>query len=205
MAKNPKTEIIKRPIERMGGNIKQSAWSSALESLAMLILGICFVIWPDVMMQVIAYLIGAILLFKGGFEIMTYFVDERAKYSNLLLSGLVSAFIGLIAVVMGPNIANVFRIVIAIFLIYEALARIASAVKLYQAGLKIWRAMAILALIMLVMGIFVAINDAASVIGWILVVSGVIGLVGDLMFISQIDTMMKILTDAVDDMAGAKP
>ena len=191
---NPKVEIIKRPIEQASSNIKKSAWSSAFESFAILVLGILFVIWPDTMMQAVAYIIGAILLVKGGFEIISYFIDEKNTFSNLLLSGLVSTFIGIVVMIMGPNIANVFRIVIAIFLIYESLVRVSSAVRLYQAGLKIWEAVAILALIIMVLGIFVAVNDAASIIGWALVVAGLMGIIGDVIFIRQIDKVVASIT-----------
>ena len=193
---NPKVEIIKRPIEQASTNIKKSAWSSAFESFAMLALGILFVIWPDTMMQAVAYIIGAILLVKGGFEIINYFIDKRNAFSNLLLSGLVSTFIGIVVMIMGPNIANVFRIVIAIFLIYEALVRVSSAVRLYQAGLKIWEAVAILALIIMVIGIFVAVNDTASIIGWALVIAGLMGIIGDVIFIRQVDKVVASITGA---------
>ena len=191
---NPKVEIIKRPIEQASSNIKKSAWSSAFESFAILVLGILFVIWPDTMMQAVAYIIGAILLVKGGFEIISYFIDEKNTFSNLLLSGLVSTFIGIVVMIMGPNIANVFRIVIAIFLVYESLVRVSSAVRLYQAGLKIWEAVAILALIIMVLGIFVAVNDAASIIGWALVVAGLMGIIGDVIFIRHIDKVVASIT-----------
>ena len=191
---NPKVEIIKRPIEQASSNIKKSAWSSAFESFAILVLGILFVIWPDTMMQAVAYIIGAILLVKGGFEIISYFIDEKNTFSNLLLSGLVSTFIGIVVMIMGPNIANVFRIVIAIFLVYESLVRVSSAVRLYQAGLKIWEAVAILALIIMVLGIFDAVNDAASIIGWALVVAGLMGIIGDVIFIRQIDKVVASIT-----------
>ena len=131
MAKYHKSEIIKRPIEKFGTNVKKTAWSSILESLSILVLGILFIIWPDTMIQLIAYIIGAIFLVKGLIDIMVYFMDQKNAYSNLLLSGLIAACIGLAALVAGPNIADIFRIIIGIFLIYEALVRVSGAVKLY--------------------------------------------------------------------------
>lgn len=198
MAKKPKAEIIKRPIERMSGNIKQSAWTSMIESLATLALGILFIAWPDIMMQAVAYIIGGIFLVKGGLDIITYFMDKKNIYSNLLLSGVVSALIGVAALIAGPNIANVFRIVIGIFLIYESLSKLNSAIKLYYAKISLWKAVTILALIVLVLGIFVLFNDAASIIGWVMVVSGIISIVGDAMFIMQVDKVTAALTGEID-------
>lgn len=193
-----KAEIIKRPIERLGSNIKQTAWTSVAESALTLILGILFIIWPDAMIQAIAYVIGAIFIIKGCFDIFTYFVDKRNVYSNLLLSGVVSALVGIAALIAGPNIANIFRVIIGIFLIYESLARLSSAVKLYYAKINLWRFVVVLALVILVLGIFVLVNSAAAVIGWVLVAAGLIGVISDIVFINQVDNVVKAFSDLVD-------
>ena len=200
MAK-PKAEVIKRPIERMGGNLKQSAWSAVFESLATLILGVLFVLWPEAMMQAIAYIVGVILLVKGCFNLFTYFMDKKNVYSNLLLSGLVSTLLGLAAIIAGPNIANVFRIIIAIFLIYESLVKLNSAVKLYAAKIGLWKIVAILALVIFVLGLFVAVNDTAAIIGWAMIISGVVGIISDIMFIMEVDKVMAFLTSGIDKVA----
>lgn len=192
MAK-PKAEIIKHPIERMGSDVKKSAWSSAAESLITLILGILFIIWPDTMMQAVAYIIGGFLIIRGAYNIMVYFMDNNV-YSNLLLSGVVSTLVGIVALVMGPNIANVFRIVVGVFLIYESLVHLNNAIKLHHAGVNLWRVVAVFALVILVLGIFVVFNETAAVIGWAMVIAGLIGVAGDLMFINQVDRVIEYLT-----------
>ncbi len=197
MAK-PKAEIIKRPIERMSGNIKQTAWASIIESFATLLLGIFFIVWPDVMIQAVAYIIGAIFVVKGLLDILTYFMDKRNMYSNLLFSGVVAFLIGIAALVAGPNIANVFRIIIGIFLIYEALSKLNSAIKLYYANINLWRFVAALALIILFLGIFVLVSDTAAIIGWIMVVAGFVSIVGDVMFIQQVDKVVSAITGSID-------
>ena len=190
----PKAEIIKRPIEKMGSNIKKSAWSSATESLVTLVLGILFIIWPDTMMRAVAYIIGIFLVVRGAFNIMAYFMDSSNVYSNLLLSGVVSTLVGIVALIMGPNIANVFRIVVGIFLIYESLVHLNNAIKLYHAGVNFWQVVATFALIILVLGIFVTFNETAAVIGWAMVIAGLIGVISDVMFINQVDRVIEYLT-----------
>ena len=190
----PKAEIIKRPIEKMGSNVKQTAWASALESFVTLVLGILFIIWPDTMIQLVAYIIGAVFIIKGCFDILTYFMDRRNVYSNLLFSGVVATLVGIAALVAGPNIANVFRIIVGVFLIYEALSKLNSAIKLYYAKINLWRFVAALALVVLVLGIFVTTSDTAAVFGWAMVIAGCIGIVGDVMFIRQVDRVIEVLT-----------
>lgn len=191
-----KVEIIKRPIEQVGGEIKKSAWSAIIESLAILILGILFVAWPDVMIQVVAYVVGIFFIVKGAFQIINYFIEKGQNdfFNNNLLMGVISALIGISALVIGADIANIFRIVIGIFMIYEALVRMNTALKLHTAGISIWRYVLILALVILVLGVFVTFNDVATVIGWMMIIAGIVGIVGDVMFIQQVNTVVEKLT-----------
>lgn len=191
-----KVEIIKRPVEQVGGEIKQSAWTAIFESLIILILGILFVAWPDTMNQAIAYVAGAFFLIKGGFQIVTYFMEKGQKdyFNNNLLYGVISIVIGIAAFIVGKDIANIFRIIVGIWLIYESLVRINAAMKLHTAGVPIWKYVLILALSILVLGIFVTFNDVATIIGWMMIVAGLIGIVSDVMFIQHINTLIAKLT-----------
>ena len=60
----PKAEIIKRPVEQIGSDIKKSAWSAIVESFAVMMLGILFIIWPDAMIKILAYLVGIFFIVK---------------------------------------------------------------------------------------------------------------------------------------------
>ena len=194
----PKAEIIKRPVEQVGGEVKKAAWSATLESLAILILGILFIAWPDVMVKVVAYVVGAIFIIKGAMQIITYFMEKGQNdfFNNGLLSGVVSILIGITALVLGQDIANIFRVIVGIFLIYEALVRINTATKLSTAGVPIWRYVLILALIILVLGIFVTFNDIATIIGWMMVIAGIVGIVSDVMFVQHVNTVVEKLTNS---------
>ncbi len=191
-----KAEIIKKPIEKISDSIKMSAWTSILESLAILVLGILFVVWPDTMINVVAYVVGIFFLVKGSFQIINYFIEQgqRDFFNNNLLAGTVSALVGIAALIAGPNIANVFRVVVGIFLIYDSLVRINSAVKLHAVGINAWSYVLIVALIIMVMGIIVCFSDTATIIGWIMIASGIISIVGDVIFIQYVGKLTDILT-----------
>lgn len=192
----PKMEIIKRPIERVGSDIKKAAWSSVIESLAILILGILFIAWPDMMVKIISYVVGIFFIVKGAFQIINYFVEKGQNdfFNNGLLMGVVSALIGIAALVMGEDIANIFRIVVGIFIIYESLVRINTAIKLNAAGIGIWKYILLLSVIILVLGVFVTFNDVTTVIGWMMIASGLIGIIGDTLFIQQVNNVVDKLT-----------
>ena len=191
-----KLEIIKRPIEQIGSDIKKSAWSAVIESLAILILGILFIAWPDMMVKIVSYIVGIFFVIKGLFQIINYFVEKGQNdfFNNGLLVGVISILIGITALVMGEGIANIFRIVIGVFIIYESLVRMNTAIKLNAAGIGIWKYILLLSIVILILGIFVTFNDVTTVIGWMMIVAGLIGIVGDTIFIQQVNNVVDKLT-----------
>ncbi len=195
----PKAEIIKRPVEKVGSDIKKSAWSAIIESLAIMVLGILFIIWPETMIKILAYLVGAFFIVKGGFQIILYFMQNGQKdyFNNGLLSGVVAILIGITALVLGEDIAGVFRVVVGIIIIYESLVRINTATKLASAGVSDWKIILLLSLIMLVLGIFVTFNAGAVValIGGLMVATGVVGIIGDVMFIQHVNLIIDKITN----------
>ena len=194
----PKAEIIKRPVKTISGNLKQSAWMAVIESLATIIIGILLIAWPDVVVKTIAYIVGFFFIVKGAHQVINYFMvkGQNDFFNNGLLFGVVSILIGLAALLIGEEIANIFRIVVGIWMIYESLMRINTATKLYSAGIAAWKYILILALAMLILGVFITFYSGAVVtlIGWIMVLSGVIGIVGDIMFIQHVNTITAKIT-----------
>ena len=193
-----KAEINKRPIEKIGTSVKRSAWSAIFESLALVVLGILFVIWPDVMINILSYLVGIFFIVKGGFQIINYFVEKGQNdfLNNGLLSGVVSALIGIAVLAIGENIAGVFRVIIGIIIIYESLVRINTATKLAAANITTWKYILIVALIMLVLGLIVTFTSGAvvAIVGGIMIATGITGIIGDVMFIQHVNAVVDKLT-----------
>lgn len=194
----PKAEIIKRPIEQVSNDIKKSAWSAVIESLALIVLGVLFIVLQDTMIKVLAYLIGTFFIVKGGFQIITYYMEKGQNdfFNNGLLSGVISLLIGITALVIGEDIAHVFRVLLGVIIIYEALVRINTASKLATAKIDSWRYILIIALIMLVIGVFITFYSGAviTLIGWMMILTGIVGLVGDVMFIQHVNSIVDQLT-----------
>ncbi|MBR3332332.1 DUF308 domain-containing protein [Candidatus Saccharibacteria bacterium] len=193
-----KVEIIKHPIEQAGKNIKLSAWSAVLESLIVMVFGILCVIWPDTIIQTIAYLVGAFFIIRGGIALIDYFVEssQKASYSNKLLSGVICIILGIIAFVAGQDIAHVFSIVIGIFIIYESLVRLNAAIRLRSANANGWKELVAISIAMMIIGIVVtfATGGAVMLAGWLMIAAGVIGIVGDVVFIQHVNMVVDKLT-----------
>ena len=190
-----KAEIIKHPAEQVGSNIKKLAWSAVMESLALIILGVLFIVLQDTIVKILAYLIGVFFLVKGGFQIISYYMEKGQNdlFNNGLLSGVISVLIGVELLLVGEDIANVFRVVIGVIIIYESLVRINTASKLSVAKINAWKYILVVALIMLVIGIFVTFNSGAviTLVGWMMITAGIIGVVGDTMFIQYVNKVIE--------------
>lgn len=197
-SKAVKAEIIKRPAEQIGGEIKKSAWSAIFGSLGLVVLGILFLVFQDQMIKVIAYIIGAFLIVKGGFQIINYYTNKGQYdfFNDGLLSGVVAILLGIAAIVAGEDIAGVFRVVIGVLIIYESLVRINTAIKMSAAKIPSWQYILVIALIMMASGIFIVCNSGAviTLIGWIMIAAGIFGIVGDAMFIQHVNTVIEELT-----------
>ena len=189
-----KAEIIKHPVEQVGSNIKKLAWSAVMESLALIILGVLFIVLQDTIVKILAYLIGVFFLVKGGFQIISYYMEKGQNdlFNNGLLSGVISVLIGVALLLVGEDLANVFRVVIGVIIIYESLVRINTASKLSVAKINAWKYILVVALIMLVIGIFVTFTSGAviTLVGWMMIISGIIGIVGDTVFIQYVNKVV---------------
>lgn len=194
---NPKAKIIKRPGERITGNLKKNAWSAATESLALIILGILFVVLPDTMIKILAYIVGGFFVIKGLYGVISYYTDKTPKngFDYGLFSAVVSILIGVAAFLIGEDVANVLRVIIGIIIIYESLVRIFAATNMASAGIDNWRYLLAIAIIMFFLGLFITFYSGAVValIGWMMIVVGVIGMVGDVMFIKYVNTIIEKL------------
>ena len=193
-----KTEVVKRPIERISWDLKKSAWLAAIESIVIMVLGIMFVVWPDGIVNVIANILGAIFIISGIYQIINYFVvkGQNDFFNNGLLSGVVFLLIGIAVIVIGEDIANIFRVIIGIWMVYESLVRVNAAIKLHSADIKIWKYTLCIALVMLALGLFVTFNTGAVVqlVGGVMIATGIIGIIGDTMFIQQVNTVVEKIT-----------
>lgn len=193
-----KVKTIQNPIKKISWDLKKSAWASAIESLMILIFGILLVVWPNITVVVISNILGAIFIISGTYQIINYFIvkGQNDFFNNGLLFGVISVLVGIAAIVIGEDIANVFRIIIGIWMIYESLVRVNTAIKLQSTGIKTWSYILIIALMMLALGIFVTFNSGAimQLIGWMMILTGIIGVVGDAMFIQQVNNVVEKIT-----------
>lgn len=196
-----KTKAIAKPVEGVGKRLKNSAWMAIFESLAIAVLGIFLIAWPDTAIRVIAYVAGVFFIIKGAYQIILYFMikGQNDFLNNGLLAGVISLLVGIAVLVMSEELATVFRIVIGVWMVYESLVRLDTAIKLHAAKIDAWKYIVILAICMLVIGIFITFYNGAviTLIGWMMIATGIIGIISDVTFIQYVNELAKALSDNI--------
>ena len=189
--KKPKVEIMTK------AGLRRTAWSSTLESILTIVFGVLLVVWQDDIVRIIAYLVGGFLLLKGGFTIVSYLFSKEQKkgLNGELVLAIVTFLIGVVIFAVGEQIADVFRVLVGVLIIYEGLIRLDNAMKLRSAGVVNWSAVMAIAIIMLTFGMFLVFFNGAMafLIGWFLIVTGLIGLFSDVMFMQNTSALLEKL------------
>jgi len=172
---------------------KGASWLAILESVVIGTLGALLIMFPDTIVKIIFYVVGIFLIIKGVYKIINYFAvhGKYDFYNNDLLYGIVALVFGVLAVVLWEQLGQVIGIVVGAWMIYGALVRMNSAIKMHTAGIKEWFYVLLLSMIMLALGIYMVINMGAmlAVVGWVMVAAAVIGVVDDIIFIKNVNAV----------------
>lgn len=173
---------------------KSVGWLAILESLVVGALGVLLIINPDGISQLIFYIVGIFLMVKGVYHIVNYFAvhGKYDFYNNDLLYGIVALVFGILAVVFWEKLQGAIGIVVGAWMIYGALVRMNTAIKLHAAGVKEWFYILLLSLAMLALGIYMIVSfgtAALVIIGWVMVAAAVVGIVDDALFIHNVDAI----------------
>lgn len=181
-----------QPIMQMA---KTTGWVAILESVLIGVLGGLLVWRPEGVLKVIFYVVGICLMVKGVYRIINYFAvhGKYDFYNNDLLYGIIALVFGVLAVVLWEQFSNVIGIVVGAWMIYGALVRLNSAIKLHAAEVKDWFYVLILSLLMLALGIYMVVSVGAVVatVGWVMIVAAVIGIADDVFFMKNIHAITK--------------
>lgn len=184
--KSAKAEPIVRRAKSVG-------WMAILESIAIGVLGGLLIWNPDGMMKLIFYIVGILLIVKGVYKIVNYFaVHGRYDfYNNDLLYGIIALVFGILAVVLWEQLSGAIGLVVGAWMIYGALVRMNTAIKLHSAGVKEWFYVLLLSLVMLALGIYmiVSVGTVLVIVGWVMIASAVIGIIDDIVFMRHIDAI----------------
>lgn len=172
---------------------KSTGWMAIFESLAIGALGIMLIVSPNTMLKIVFYVVGIFLIIKGVYKVLNYFAvhGKYDFYNNDLLYGVVALIFGVICVVLWEQLKEVIGIVVGVWMIYGALVRMNTAIKMHAANIREWFYVLLLSMVMLALGIYmiISVNTVVALVGWLMVAAAVIGILDDIIFIKHLDAV----------------
>lgn len=169
---------------------KKSGWISILESIIFAILGAVLIYNAEATVKIISSILGIIFIIVGTCRVINW-ISARGRYDfyNLdLLYGLIAITIGVVAIMYSGAIKTIFRIIIGVWIIYMSVVRMNLALKIKKLDSRIWILTLLLAVLMLICGIYIVTNSGALVItiGAIMISYSVIDIIENIIFMKNI-------------------
>lgn len=170
--------------------LKKSGYISILTSIIFLIIGGVLIWKPDETVKATIYILGAIFMILGACKIANYIL-AKGKYNLYnydMIYGIIAIIIGVVTIAYSNTIGTIFRIIIGIWIVYSAMIRIGTSFKLKNIKVKAWTYSLILAIIMLICGLYIIMNQGAIIvtIGIGIVIYSIIDIIEGIIFMKNV-------------------
>ena len=185
----------------MQKQIKNYLNASIAVSIAFVILGLIFIVWPGTSLDVIRWIISIAALAIGAYLIAFDFTRERNfSLLNVSLIGTLLVILGVVFAI-NPDVMNIFPVILGAWFVVSAVS--ACKVTTRLKGTQAYLPSLIAAVLSLVAGIVLIINPWAGseammmFVGIVMVAHSVSNLVDMLMLKKNLKTIQKKVKDAV--------
>lgn len=171
--------------------LKKDAMESILAAIVFLIIGILFVKNPEAIKLTFSYIAGGIFVLVGILKVINYFVEKGNEdfFNYDLVFGIIAIIIGVVFITQYSFINTLFRIAIAIWLMYSGLIRGTTAIKLKSFEVKNWWVILVSAVLMVLAGLYIM--SFAGIIevtlGIIMICYAVIDIINGILFMIDIN------------------
>lgn len=171
--------------------LKRSGWTDLIISLIFILFGIMLMARPETIMAIISNVLGLIFIAMGILKIIQYYSTGKInKYLIPMSTILIIA--GIVVMFCTEIILSLFRILIAIWIIYTGIMNFHTSIVWKEYKSKLWVTTLILSFVMILAGIYVLVNSGAIIqtIGIILVLYGIVDIIENIIFIKKVDNYL---------------
>lgn len=172
--------------------LKKSSWTDIAISLIFILFGCMLVSNPEGIKSAISIILGGIIVAVGVLKLIDYFASDRND-NYLLAIAVVAIISGIIIMFCADIILSVFRIVIAIWIIYSGIMNLQTAIVWKDYKSKLWLLSLILSIAIIISGVYILVNNGAilQIIGWLVITYGIIDIIESVIFIKNIDNYLE--------------
>ena len=153
---------------------KKATIANVFVSIAFILLGLMLTFKPDVTLSIIVNVIGIIIVAFGVLKLFNYFKlkTDFAVFEYDLFFGIIGIVMGIVVMVFGREVASLFRVVIGIWIIYNAILRVQLSLYLKKVNSPAWAYTIIFAVLILICGVYITFraNAIISTIGIVMII-----------------------------------
>ena len=171
--------------------LKKSGWTDIIIAILFILFGIMLIASPEVITAMISIILGIICILIGILKMCDYLA--KGKSDNYLLAiSIVAIITGIIVMFCGDVIFSIFRILIAIWIIYSGIMNLQTAIVWKDYKSKLWIITLILSIVMVIAGIYMLVNQGAvlQMVGVIILAYGIVDVIENVIFIKKIDNYL---------------
>lgn len=176
--------------------LKKAGWFSIVVAIIYIALGIMIMVKPGTALDIVAIITGIVFLAVGIIKVVDYFVLQGNYdfYNYELIHGLVAFVIGIIILAYARQVSTIFIILVGIWITYSGLMNLTLSMKLHVSKIKTWIAVFILALIMMIAGIYIIVapESVMILIGAFMAGYAIIELIENFIFMKNVDDIYEI-------------
>ena len=150
-----------------------------ITSIALLFIGICFIVWADKITDWLATLFGVLALIYAFIKIVKYAKTNPGERTTLpLFYIIISTAVGITLVSHADFIKEVISFAIGIYIIMTCSVQLLGISKLHRTKSLVWPIIGIIVGILCITGRFIVPNEIARLIGIALIIYAIVYLTG---------------------------
>lgn len=161
---------------------KRERWIDIIISSVLALIGIILMANPKNTLNVIAGILGTIVIIYGLYRLIIFFVkketfDEDIIYDNGLVIGIMSIICGLILFMYMGIIESILRIIIGVWIVYNGIIKLIEA-KIFK-DTKLWPVLIISSSVTIVLGLYITFYAGAliTILGGVILTYSIIDIV----------------------------
>lgn len=172
-------------------------YSSIVISIIMFIIGLIFIIYPDVSFKTITYVLSIVLIING-----LYFIIEKESsifFSSFLTLGVIELLLGLVMLLNPDILRTLFPIVVGIIMIAKSSLDLRLSLVLHDNKYNSWLSIFLCSLISILCGLVIIFNPNLGTIalttslGIIIILFSISNIVDTILFKKDIKEISKLL------------
>lgn len=157
-----RTKRLMTDIDRLFSKIM---WMDIALSICLTLVGLIFLVYPDVSVTVIGIIFGLLITILGGVLIYTYLKRREIPLFRFnLIYGILGVILGILTIISPFTFTQVITIFIGIWILYMAIIKIDFAIRLKLLEERSWLFLLMSALLEIFMSILIFINPFSNLI-----------------------------------------